>query len=83
MTDSSIIWKFLSREFPDDHVVIYLYVCGNVRSPQNAMDKAMLITEKIFCPPLDVIFVKTVLKGFLDMKKEQYKKALIKVKPIY
>jgi hypothetical protein len=83
MTDSEILWKFISREFPDDHVVIYLYVCGNVRSPKTAMDKAMVILEKIFCPPYDRNYVQSILKGFLDRKKEQYKKGLVKVKPIY
>ena len=41
MTDSAMIWKFLSREFPDDHPVIYMYVCGNVRSPKTAIDKSI------------------------------------------
>ena len=83
MTDSAMIWKFFSREFPDDHPVIYMYVCGNVRSPKTAIDKAMIISELIFCPTFEVSFVKTILKGFLDMKKDQYTKALIKVKPLY
>ena len=83
MTDSAMIWKFLSREFPDDHPVIYMYVCGNVRSPKTAIDKAMVITKKIFCPPFEVSFIQAILKGFLDMKKEHYHKALIKVKPLY
>jgi hypothetical protein len=83
MTDSEILWKFISREFPDDHMVIYLYVCGNIRSPVTAIDKAMNLLEKIFCPPYDPNYVKTILKGFLERKKDQYKKGLVKVKPLY
>jgi hypothetical protein len=83
MSDSRIIWKFLSREFTDDSPVIYLYVCGNTRSPVTAVDNAMKILTPIFCPVLSENFVKSVLIGFLDRKKEDYKKGLIKVKPLY
>jgi len=83
MSDSELIWKFIAREFPDDHVVIYLYVCGNVRSPKTAIDKAMKLLEKVFCPPYEKSYVLTILTGFLDRKKQDYKKGLVKVKPIY
>lgn len=83
ITDSTIIWNFLKKELPDDHPVVYLYVCGNVRSPITAMDKIMKIALPIFSPPMNEHFVKTITKSFLDMKKELYKKGEIKVKPIY
>jgi hypothetical protein len=83
MTESELIWKFISKEFPDEHIIIYLYVCGNVRSPKTSMDKAMIVLEKIFCPPYDKDFIRTLLKGFLDRKKEQYLKGNVKVNPLY
>ncbi len=83
ISDSTIIWNFLKKEFKDDHPVIYLYSCGNVRSPQTAIDKAIKVTMPIFSPPMSEHFVKTVIKGFLEMKKDLYKKGEIKVKPIY
>jgi len=83
MQDSILIWKFLSREFPDDHAVIFLYVCGNVRSPQTSIDQIMKITIKIFCPPLEEYYVKQIVKSYLDMKKRQYLNGQIKVKSIY
>lgn len=83
ITDSTIIWNFLQKEFKDDHPVIYLYSCGNVRSPQTAIDKAMAISIPIFSPPISEYFVKTIIKGFLEMKKEKYKKGEIKIKPLY
>ena len=83
MQDSTIIWKFLSREFQDDHMVIYLYVCGNTRSPQTSINKIMEITTKVFCPPLEEYYVKQIVKAYLDMKKRQYINRQIKVKSIY
>lgn len=83
MTDSIIIWKFLNSEFPDDHQAIYLYVCGNVRSPQTAIDQIMRITRKVFCPAISEEYVKMVVKGFLDRKKRSYINGEIKVKPLY
>lgn len=83
ITDSTIIWNFLQKEFKDDHPVIYLYCCGNLKSPQTAIDKAIKTTMPIFSPPMNVVLIKSVINGFLDMKKNQYKKGEIKVKPLY
>ncbi len=83
MQESEIIWKFLSRMYPDDHTAIYLYACGNVRSPSTAMKQIIDNTRKIFCPPLSEAYLSSVVKGFLDMKKKQYINGEIKIKPIY
>ena len=83
MEDSTIIWKFLAREYPDSHQAIYLYVSGRDRSKVTSIEQVMKFTEKIFCPPMEPFFVKTVIKGFLEYKAKQYLKGEIKVKPIY
>ena len=83
MSDSELIWKFLSREYPDSHVAIYLYVCGNSRSCETAMNKVLPTTLEIFSPPLTENYVKTVIKGYFDYKKKQYVKGEIKVNPLY
>lgn len=83
MSDSEIIWKFLVREFPDDHPAIYMYVCGNVRSPKTAIDKILNQTKPIFHPPMNEQLISSTIKGFLDRKKMQYTNGEIKVKPLY
>jgi len=83
MTDRTIITKFLSREFPNDHPTIYIYVCGQKRSEKTAIDKIMNLTRQIFCPPLSEFFVLEIVKDFLNDKKNQYKKGLITVKSYY
>lgn len=83
MEDSMIIWKFLTREYPNNHQVIYLYVCGNTRSPVTAVEQVMKITRKIFGPALNDHYIQTVVKGYLDYKKKQYRNGEIPVKPIY
>jgi len=83
MSDSEIIWKFLEREFLDEHPAIYLYCCGNVRSPKTAIDKLEVITKKIFYPAMSIYLIKSVIKGFLENKKKLYIKGLIKIKPLY
>ena len=83
MSDSIIIWKFLSNEFHNDHPVVYLYACGQKRSQETAIIKAMNILGEIFCPPYTMIFIKQMLKQFLERKKQQYKSGEIKIKPIY
>ena len=83
MSDSEIIWKFLDREYLDDNPVIYLYCCGNVRSPKTAIDKVCRFTEKIFYPAMTEQLIKTVIIAFFENKKKLYIKGLIKIKPIY
>lgn len=83
MEDSVIIWKFLTREYTNDHPVVYLYVCGNVRSPKTAIDKAMILLKLIFYPAMTEQLIKTVLIAFLDNKKKLYMKGEITVKPLY
>lgn len=83
MTDTILINNFLAREFPDEHSVIYIYVCGQKRSEKTAIDKVMKLTKQIFCPPFSEFFVLEIVKNFLDNKKIAYKKGEIKVKSFY
>lgn len=83
MEDSTIIWKFLAREYPDSHQAVYLYVCGTVRSPKTGIYQIMSLTKKVFGPSMNDHFIRTVIIGYLDYKKKQYLKGEIKVKPIY
>ena len=73
MSDSEIIWKFLAREYQDDHVVVYLYCCGNVRSPKTAAERVFEFTKQIFCPAIPEWLVKSTITAYLDYKKKQYK----------
>ena len=83
MTDTILINKFLTREFPNDHPTIYIYVCGQKRSEKTAVDKIMKITSEIFCPPFSEFFILEIVKEFLSDKKTAYKKGEIKVKSFY
>lgn len=83
MSDSEIIWKFLHNIYLDDHTAIYLYCCGNVRSPSTAINKIMEEIRIVFVPMIDEYYVKTIVKAFLDNKKKLFMKGLIKIKPLY
>lgn len=83
MIEAKLILKFLTRQYKDEDLIIYLYVCGNVRSANTAIKTTMNDLKKIFSPPLDEEYVKRILIEFLEHKKSLYKKGLIKVKPIY
>ena len=83
MSDSIIIWKFLQRQFPDDHPSIYVYVAGQKRSEETAISTIMSLTKPIFCPPLAEPFVLNIVKSYLDRKKQDYKNGKIRVKSLY
>jgi hypothetical protein len=83
MSDTIIVYNFLSREFPDNHPVIYIYICGQKASEILAIDKIMSLTKNIFCPPFSEIFILDIVKLFLNDKKQAYNKGLINVKSFY
>ena len=83
MQDSTIIWNFLTREYSDEHPVIYLYACGQVRSKTTAIQKVMELVKPIFYPAMDEVLLKTVVTAFFEFKRKQYMKGEIKVKPLY
>jgi len=83
MSESEFIWKFLNREYHNEHPAIYLYVIGNVQSKQNAIDKIMRLVRSIFTPPYSEGFLLTIVKAFLESKRKQYIKGEIKVKALY
>ncbi len=83
MTDSEIIWKYLNGEIKDDHPAVYLYCCGNARSPKTAKDKLLVLAYQVFAPAMPDYILKATIHGFLENKKKLYMKGLIKVKPLY
>lgn len=83
MSDTRIIYRFLINEFTNDHPVVYLYVCGQERSQTAAVNKGLALLKDIFTPPYGVDYLKELLVEYLDIKKEDYKKGVIQVKPLY
>lgn len=83
MSDSEIIWKFLSKEFTDEHPIIYLFVTNKPRSSKNALDKAVNETKLIFGDVYPDSLIKPVVGRFLESKKKDYMCGKIQVKPIY
>jgi hypothetical protein len=83
MTDSIIIWNFLTKEYQNDSPVVFLYVCGNVRSPKTAIDRATDLVTQIFHPTIPEYIIRATIKGFFEMKKKQYMRGEFKPKPIY
>jgi hypothetical protein len=83
MSDSEIIWKFLRKEFIDEHPVIYLYVTNRPRSSKNALDRAVDETKLIFGGVYPDSLIKPVVERFLQSKRKEYMCRKIQVKPIY
>lgn len=83
MSDSEIIWKYLDREYPNEHLVVYLYVCGNVRSNKRAFTTVVDAINVIFYPAMNDAIIKATVEGFLENKRKRYQKGEIKVKSIY
>ena len=83
MNDRTIIFKFLSREFPNEHPMIYVYVCGQKRSEQTSINKILDLTLKVFYPVFLKEFILEIIEEYLKNKKTLYKKGLINVKSFY
>jgi hypothetical protein len=87
MQDSEIIWKFLSKEYKEDHPVIFIYCrgheTGQLKSKENAIVKVTKLCQAIFGDSMSESLVKTVVLGYLDHMKKEYKFGRIKIKSLY
>lgn len=83
MCEEDFLWDFLNKTFPDDHVVIYLYVCGSTRSSDNAINKALKECNYVFAPVYPLAFLKELITEYLEYKKSLYFKGRIKINRDY
>jgi hypothetical protein len=83
MADGELIWRFLDKNYKNDHPAVYLYCVGQKYSPQTGLSKIYNETEQIFCPPMDKNLLAVEIKAFLEFKRKLYKEGKIKVKSIY
>lgn len=80
MSEEEFLWDFITKTFPDDHVVIYLYTCGGDRSSENAINRALKECNDVFAPVYPIHILKELIIIFLDFKKAQYFRGKIKIK---
>lgn len=83
MTDSEIIWKFLTYEYTNNDTAIYLYVHGNIKTPQTSLSHVLNTAKQVFYPAMPEYIILSVVKAFLEDKKNKYIKGEIKLKPLY
>ncbi len=83
MTDSELIWKYLTRVIPDDHQAVYLYVTGRDRSAKTATDRILDITTRVFSPSISLYYITAIVKGYLEEKKKRYIRGEFTPKSIY
>jgi hypothetical protein len=79
MTESEIIWKFLSRELNDSHPALYLYCIGNNSQKTNAINTQIDLCIKVFSVMVQRTLISTVVKAFLEYKLSEYKKGNLKI----
>ena len=83
MTDSEIIWKYLSHEIPNDHLAVYLTASNNTRSHKIAITMVMQIIKIIFYPCISEEIIESAVKTYLENKKKLYILGVIDVKAVY
>lgn len=83
MSESKLIYKFLVKNYKDDHPCIYLYCQGHKYSPKTGLSRIYNEIEDLFCPPFDKNTLRDEIKTFLEEKKALYKEGKIKIKSIY
>ena len=83
MKDSIIIWKYISREYPDSHQCVFVYVSGNPRGKKLAISQIVKSIEPVFSGVMSEYLMKTVAKAYLEDKLNGYKKGLVKIKSVY
>ena len=83
MTQTEIIWKILTNEYSDDHSLVYLYCCGNIRTPKTALDRSEAFLLEVFSSMTHIDIIKATIKEFFETKKQKYKNGLITLNSTY
>ena len=83
MTESQIIWKYLSRLLPDDHHVIYIYCCGLKNNKQNIKKIIFDSIYPIFGNAIPNKLINSTILKYLNFKNTQYINGEITLKSIY
>jgi hypothetical protein len=83
MTDSEIIWKFLTRELNDSHPALYLYCLGDNSQKTKAINTQIDLCIKVFSLLIKRTMISTVVKAFLEYKLGEYKKGNVKITSRY
>lgn len=83
MSDSQLIWKILEKEYPNEHLVIYLYVCGSIKNKKTAVKTAIELIELFCSKTINTSIIKATVEGFFNIKVRLYKSGKITVKTAY
>lgn len=83
MRDEQIIISFLTSQYANSHLAVYLYILGTPSSHITSINTIMKIARPVFCPPFTEGYVITIVKKFLEGKKTQYLNGEFKLTPIY
>lgn len=82
MSDSIIIWKYLTRAYPDSHQAIYQY-CNSISNRKIAIDILINDVKKVFGSAITESYIRQTVIGFLANKKKEYMLGNITITPIY
>lgn len=83
MTDFQFVLNFLKREYTDNNTMMYLNICGNVRSAQRVRDQIFSDLHNIFNPVIPESEVRKAIEVFLEDIKVKYKNGELSIKPFY
>jgi len=83
MSTTKIIWDVMSVMVKSDHPIIYQYIMGKSRSRESAVMRLTGLTARIFTGVYDDAKIRSVARSYLKQKEDDYKKGLIKIKPIH
>jgi len=83
MSSTKIIWDAMSVMVKNDHPIIYQYIMGKTRSRESAVMRLTGLMGRIFIGAYDDARVRSVARSYLKQKEDEYKKGLIKIKPIH
>lgn len=81
---SEIIWKFLERQHHEDKLGLYIIITTELLNHQSpVMITFSAEALEVFRPFYPEALIKTVIEGFINKKRSDYKLGLLKVKPFY
>ena len=83
MSDTILIGKYLVREYPNDHLALFQYAMGGVRSKAGVIEQILQYVKPVFAPVINNNDIRIAITVFLEDKKARYSRGEIQLKWFY
>ena len=83
MSESELVWKFLSRRYHNQHPIIGCYINGNSETKLYTTRLILDSTKEVFYPAFNEANLLVTIKAYLEFKSKQHQLNEFKINELY